>query len=66
MPLSGWGMPSRVKRALKRLRSSARSIASGLVRIPFGRFVLICLAGRSVRFGVLAAVPALIRAWIGP
>lgn len=42
------------------------AIASGLVRIPFGRFVLICLAGRTVRFGVLAAVPTLIRAWIGP
>ena len=38
------------------------AIASGLVRIPFGRFVLICLAGRTVRFGVLAAVPALVRA----
>ena len=41
------------------------AIASGIVRIPFGRFVLICLAGRTVRFGVLAAVPGLIRAWIG-
>ena len=41
------------------------AIASGIVRIPFGRFVLICLAGRAVRFGALAAVPALIRTWIG-
>jgi len=41
------------------------AIASGLVRIPFGRFVLICLAGRSVRFGLLAAVPSLLRASIG-
>ncbi len=40
------------------------AIASGLVRIPFGRFVLICLSGRSVRFGVLAAVPVLLRAVI--
>lgn len=39
------------------------AIASGLVRIPFARFVLICLAGRAVRFGVLAAVPAFFRAW---
>ena len=41
------------------------AIASGIVRIPFGRFVLICLAGRAVRFGVLAAVPSLVRAWLG-
>ena len=41
------------------------AIASGLVRIPFGRFVLICLAGRMVRFGVLAAMPSLFQAWIG-
>lgn len=41
------------------------AIASGIVGIPFGRFVLICLGGRSVRFGVLAAVPALVRLWIG-
>ena len=31
VPLSGWGMPSSVRRALNRLRSSARSMASGLV-----------------------------------
>lgn len=41
------------------------AIASGLVRIPFWRFVLISLSGRAVRFGVLAAVPALFRTWIG-
>lgn len=41
------------------------AIAAGLVHLPFGRFVLICLAGRTVRFGVLAAAPALVRLWIG-
>ncbi len=41
------------------------AIASGMVAIPFGRFLLICLAGRTVRFGVLAAVPALVRLWLG-
>ncbi len=41
------------------------AIAAGMVAIPFGRFVLICLAGRTVRFGVLAAVPALVRLWLG-
>lgn len=40
------------------------AIASGLVRIPFWRFTLLCLAGRAVRFGVLAAVPSLLRAWL--
>lgn len=41
------------------------SIAAGITHIPFGRFVAICLGGRLVRFGVLAAAPALIRAWWG-
>jgi membrane protein YqaA with SNARE-associated domain len=41
------------------------SIAAGITHIPFGRFVAICLSGRLVRFGVLAAAPALIRAWWG-
>ncbi len=41
------------------------AIASGIVRIPFMRFVIICLAGRAVRFGLLAAVPSLLRAWLG-
>lgn len=41
------------------------SIAAGLTHIPFGRFVAICLSGRLVRFGVLAAAPAVLRAWWG-
>jgi len=40
-------------------------IPAGLVRLPFARFVLICLEGRSVRFGALAAMPALGRLWLG-
>ena len=38
------------------------AIASGIVRIPFGRFFAVCLAGRAIRFGVLAAAPMLVRA----
>lgn len=41
------------------------AIASGIVRIPFGRFVLLCLAGRALRFGILAGVPMLVRHWVG-
>jgi membrane protein YqaA with SNARE-associated domain len=41
------------------------SIAAGITHIPFGRFVAICLSGRLVRFGLLAAAPAVIRAWWG-
>jgi membrane protein YqaA with SNARE-associated domain len=41
------------------------SIAAGITHIPFGRFVAICLSGRLVRFGVLAAAPAVLRAWWG-
>lgn len=37
------------------------AIASGIVRIPFGRFVLLCVAGRALRFGILAGVPQLVR-----
>lgn len=37
------------------------AIAAGLVRIPFARFVVICLAGRTVRFALLAGVPAALR-----
>ena len=40
------------------------AIASGLVRLPFWRFVLICLVGRAIRFGLLAAVPSVLRAWL--
>lgn len=41
------------------------SIAAGMTHIPFGRFVAICLGGRLVRFGVLAAAPTVLRAWWG-
>lgn len=41
------------------------AIAAGIARIPLGRFVLVCFAGRLVRFGLLASVPAIIRAWLG-
>jgi membrane protein YqaA with SNARE-associated domain len=41
------------------------AIAAGIARYPFVRFVLLCLAGRAVRFGAIAAVPALLRAWLG-
>lgn len=39
------------------------AIAAGLTRLPFGRFVAICLAGRFLRFGVLAGVPTIAH-WI--
>lgn len=39
------------------------AIAAGITHLPLGRFVLICLAGRLVRFGVLAAIPGLLRGW---
>jgi len=41
------------------------SIAAGMTHLPFGRFVVICLGGRLVRFGLLAAAPAAIRAMWG-
>jgi membrane protein YqaA with SNARE-associated domain len=41
------------------------AIAAGITHLPVGRFVLICLAGRLVRFGVLAATPGLLRGWWG-
>ncbi len=41
------------------------AIAAGITRYPLWRFVAVCLAGRAVRFGAIAAVPALIRAWLG-
>ncbi len=41
------------------------SIAAGITRIPVLPFALICLGGRLVRFGVLAGVPLLLRAWWG-
>ena len=41
------------------------AIAAGLVRIPFGRFVATCLAGRAIRFGVLGGAVTLIRHLLG-
>ena len=41
------------------------SIAAGMTRIPFVRFIAICLGGRLVRFGVLAAAPFMARIWMG-
>lgn len=41
------------------------AIASGIARLPFGRFVAVCLAGRLVRFGVLAGASGLARALLG-
>lgn len=41
------------------------SIAAGMTRIPFVPFVVICLSGRLVRFGLLAAVPGALRAMLG-
>jgi membrane protein YqaA with SNARE-associated domain len=38
------------------------AIAAGIARIPFWRFILICMAGRLVRFAVIASVPSLVRA----
>lgn len=37
------------------------SIAAGMVRVPVLPFVLLCLAGRLVRFGVLALAPVVVR-----
>lgn len=39
------------------------SIAAGMTGIPFAQFFGVCLAGRLVRFGLLAAVPGLLRLW---
>jgi len=41
------------------------AIAAGITHLPVGRFVVICLAGRLVRFGALAAIPGLLRGWWG-
>lgn len=37
------------------------AIAAGVTRIPFVSFLLVCLAGRLVRFALIASVPALVR-----
>lgn len=38
------------------------AIAAGMVRYNFGAFLAVCLAGRAVRFAILASVPSLLRA----
>lgn len=38
------------------------AIAAGIVRVPFWRFLLICLAGRAARFALIASVPGMLRA----
>jgi membrane protein YqaA with SNARE-associated domain len=38
------------------------AIAAGIARIPFWRFLAICVAGRAVRFAVIGSVPSLLRA----
>ena len=38
------------------------AIAAGIARIPVWRFLVICLLGRALRFGLIAAVPSLVRA----
>jgi len=37
------------------------AIAAGIAKVPLWRFVLISLVGRSVRFGLIASVPGLVR-----
>jgi membrane protein YqaA with SNARE-associated domain len=41
------------------------AIAAGIARIPFAAFLVVCVAGRALRFGLLASVPALVRAMLG-
>ena len=41
------------------------AIAAGLVRIPFGRFLATCLAGRAMRFGILGGAVTVIRHLMG-
>jgi membrane protein YqaA with SNARE-associated domain len=38
------------------------AIAAGMVRFNLGAFLALCLAGRAVRFSILASVPSLLRA----
>jgi len=40
------------------------AIAAGMVRYNLGAFLAVCLAGRAVRFAILASVPALFRGLI--
>lgn len=41
------------------------AIAAGIIRLPVAQFLVICFAGRLLRFGVLAAAPTLWRVWSG-
>jgi membrane protein YqaA with SNARE-associated domain len=41
------------------------AIAAGIARIPFVRFLVICLAGRAVRFALIGAVPSVARLLVG-
>lgn len=41
------------------------AIASGIARIPFATFLVVSVAGRALRFGLLASVPSLLRAMLG-
>jgi membrane protein YqaA with SNARE-associated domain len=38
------------------------SIAAGIARIPFLNFLLICIVGRALRFGLIASAPTIFRA----
>lgn len=38
------------------------AIAAGIAKVPAWRFLLISLVGRSIRFGLIASVPGLLRA----
>jgi membrane protein YqaA with SNARE-associated domain len=40
------------------------AIAAGITRMPFGRVVLVCLAGRLLRFGLLASASGLFAGWL--
>lgn len=40
------------------------AIAAGIVRLSLPQFLIICFAGRLLRFGLLAAAPAVVRAWM--
>jgi membrane protein YqaA with SNARE-associated domain len=41
------------------------AIAAGIVRLPLTHFIVVCLAGRALRFGLLASAPSLVRAVVG-
>ena len=41
------------------------SIAAGMTRIPFARFLVLCFGGRLVRFGLLVLAPEVVRRVLG-